>query len=121
MSECSPQVCKECPFRRVSPRGWLGEASFPEPDPHGFMAPHYHGGLWLPCHKRVNWSREDAQVQAERAPLCRGFAIFLKNSVKWPETERMERAIEDIEPDHKAIFSWPHEFVEHHHGSRRAS
>lgn len=119
MTGCSKKVCKECPFRRKSPAGYLGEATY---DPEGFLAPHYTwGDESLPCHMLVDWDGTHPQKARtpEEAPLCRGFVTFVKNSVKRSLNPEIAKAAEEIEADHGNIFSWPHEFIAHHKKKER--
>lgn len=111
---CTKEVCKECPFRRSAPAGYLGTASH---DPHGFLGPHYHGDLRLPCHMRVDWEgrkKNSAAAKPETAPLCRGFVTFMKNNVKYAENEEVREAMKEVEVDRETLFGWQHEFIEHH-------
>lgn len=107
---CSKAVCKECPFRKTSPGGYLGDASG---DPHAFLNPVYHGPNRLPCHMQVDWEENRGGLTPEQAPLCRGLVIMMKQGCKYPENAEVKRAIETVEKD-PAIFSWPHEFYNHH-------
>jgi len=53
--KCVKEVCKECPFKRDSLAGYLGEASF---DPMAFLGPHLQGGEPLPCHLSIDWEAD---------------------------------------------------------------
>lgn len=105
------QTCRECPFQRKAPKGYLGAASW---DPHDFIAPHWHGDVPLPCHMTVNWHREDTQEQMSAAPLCHGFLVFGKNQCKSPLNPEVADAMEAVEPDTTTIFQWFSEFITHH-------
>jgi len=109
---CAKKVCKECPFRRTSPEGYLGSVSG---DPHGFLDPHYHGAARLPCHMQVDWEGKGGDVMESvlNAPLCRGLVTMMKQGCKYPENAEVKAAMETVEPD-PAVFSYPHEFYEHH-------
>lgn len=119
MTDCNlrKDVCRECPFRRKSAPGYLGEASY---DPHGFVGPHYHGDVRLPCHMQVDWEDKTGKKSKtlKDAPLCRGFVIFIKNNVKWPENGEVRIAVDKVEVDRENIFGWMHEFVAHHSSKR---
>lgn len=105
---CAKKVCRECPFRRASAPGYLGEASY---DPHGFIAPHYHGDVRLPCHMAINW---ETGKNIDDAPICRGFAIFMKNNVKYADNPEVRKAMEEVKVDRESIFGWFNEFITHH-------
>lgn len=108
---CSQKICKECPFRRTSPAGYLGSASG---DPHGFLNPHYHGAERLPCHMQVDWEGNKKNGKTpEDAPLCRGLVTMMKQGCKYPENTEVKATMETVEKNSE-IFSWPHEFYEHH-------
>jgi len=104
-------ACRECPFRRASAAGYLGECSH---DPHEFVDLHWHTDLPLPCHMAVDWENPDAQEIAMEAALCRGFLILLHNSCKLPHNRDLADAVRSMEPDHERFFSRLDEFCEHH-------
>lgn len=103
--------CKECPFRRESAAGYLGAASG---QPMEFVGPHWEGHARLPCHMQVDWEAENCQEQAQKAPLCQGFLIMAKNSAKMPYNPEVAQAVRETEPDRELVFSFLHEFKEHH-------
>lgn len=111
MAKTRKFACRECPFRRTSTPGYLGEATG---DPRGFLAPHYHGGSHLPCHMKVDWTSPDRQLLALEAPACVGLIQLLKNSCKYPESRHQQQLVAQAEVDRKNYFGFPHEFIEHH-------
>ena len=102
--------CRECPFRRKSAPGWLGEASG---DPGLFIAAHWHGDVHLPCHMTVDWERNGAE-KAESQPTCFGFAQMCRNSAKLPINPMDAAAVRALDADHEQIFSHIGQFIEHH-------
>lgn len=111
MNEVHKKVCRECPFRRVSPAGFLGSASW---DPRSFLGPHLLGSVHLPCHMTIDWRKPDAQEQAREKPMCRGFAIMCRNANIIPRGVVSPEILKAIDPDYESIFSNPHEFIAHH-------
>lgn len=111
--ELCKALCRECPFKRTSAPGWLGSASG---DPWEFLKPHFIAGeMPLPCHLRVHWEGEDVQDRAARAPVCRGYMTFLRNTMKMPKDPEMAALYRQIAPDTDAVFSNLTEFLAHHH------
>lgn len=95
--------CKECPWRRASAPGWLGNHT-----PGDFIALSEQGAH-LPCHLHVSYEDADWQEQAARAPQCAGHAVYLANRCKLPSGDQIVG-----KADHKLVFTRPHEFVAHH-------
>lgn len=95
--------CRECPWRRNSAPGWLGNHSAGD-----FLALSEQGAH-LPCHLHVDYEQEGWEDDASKAPQCAGHAIFLANRCKRPVGNQQA-----AQPDHKAVFTRPHEFVAHH-------
>jgi len=96
--------CKECPFRRVSPPGYLGADT-----PDGFLASTM-ADTPMPCHLSVDYERKDWKVQAEAAPLCAGALIFFANACKLSRDASRPR----LPADRALVFSRPDEFLTHH-------
>lgn len=105
--------CSECPFRRESAPGYLGEATG---NPQSFFGPIWGEYIRQPCHKMVNWERADAQFQAMRAPLCSGMLIMMRNACKAPYKTETALAVRDTDMDVDSVFRFPHEFIKHHGG-----
>ena len=86
-----PEVpCSDCPWRRDSLRGWLGDASVKE-----WIAA-AHGEERIDCHVLVG-------------PQCAGAAIYRSNVCKRPRDKSLlllDRS--------DAIFALPQEFEAHH-------
>ena len=106
-----PEVCSDCPFRRKSAPGWLGELMY---QPRAFLAPYWHGAQRNPCHKAINFRRDDWEAQAATAPLCRGMLIFAANNCKRLDNPEAAAALAEVSEDRDAIFSWEQEFYDHH-------
>lgn len=69
----------------------------------------------LPCHTKVNWRNEaKTSKHIQKAPLCRGFVIFMKNNIKRCENEEVAAAVKTVESDTDTIFNWYNEFLEYH-------
>lgn len=64
----------------------------------------------MPCHLRMD--RYDATYSDPGdAPQCAGRAIYWANQLKVPRTTGQ---FLELPPDRERVFSWPHEFVNHH-------
>lgn len=87
--------CKECPFRRVSPKGWLGDN-----DPRHFAINANHDGNF-PCHMTMEKNQEFQ---------CAGRATMWANQCK---TSR-DDSVPDLKPDRENVFSHIGEFNKHH-------
>lgn len=103
--------CKECPFRRVAPAGWLG----------GMTADEFRHLADLeqrmPCH--LHMGREGGKggpvvsyANPGNAPQCAGRAIYWANQFKLPRSK--DGDILTLPRDTAAVFNWPGEFVEYH-------
>lgn len=103
--------CVECPFRRTSAPGYLGEASY---QPMAFIGPHWMGEAKLPCHMQVDWLALDRQAQIEKSHTCVGYAIMNKNTAKMPRNAADADTVRKTEANHELIFSNLGEFIEHH-------
>jgi hypothetical protein len=108
---CVKQACKECPFRRASIPGWLGESSG---KPMEFIGPHWQADLPLPCHLTVNWESDNSQGRAAEAPLCFGLLTMMKNSAKMPRDPELAAAVRSVERNTDEFFTHLGEFVQHH-------
>lgn len=123
-----PKVCKACPFRRTSWKGWLGADT-----PTGFIDK-TEAGVAMPCHATVDYEGPGWKERAAAAPLCRGALVHLANSGKRPfvppaeipvpeflrrEIPQVLEALDGIERDTDTVFTWRHEFIQHHEGGPR--
>jgi len=99
-------ICKECPYKRDSAPGYLGEASYkPEEFLQQLDSPTLH-----PCHLSVNWEEDDYS----KAHYCKGAIQFAKNTCKMlvdPEAEKERR---EIPFNTDAVFGRRQEFINHH-------
>lgn len=106
--------CTECPFRKLSLAGWLGESSG---EPESFLAPMEHH--IMPCHMKVKWDEEENRrliVEGEANP-CIGALQFCQNSMKYPRGARSPGPYKDLYDQAKPnedVFKWQIDFVKHH-------
>jgi len=89
------QPCKECPFRRIAPSGWLGSNQ-----PQHFAVNAAHEGHF-PCH--ITMTRPDA-------PECAGRAIMWANQCKVSRDDSVPR----LATDREKVFGNIMEFTKHH-------
>lgn len=107
MKHTLSQPCRECPFRRKSLPGYLGNSN-PEEFAATVMA-----DTRMPCHLTVDYEREDWAERAERnAEYCYGALVFFSNTCKLSRDPERPRA----PADHTAVFSTMGEFLAHHQG-----
>jgi hypothetical protein len=102
--------CGQCPWRRDSLEGWLGAS-----EPGEFLA-QSDSGLRMPCHSTVDYEAANWKAAVKTAPQCAGHAIFLSNRCK-----SAAPGVLKLPADKEAVFSWPHEFIEHHTGREPGS
>lgn len=102
--------CKECPFRRTSAAGYLGEASH---EPEVFLNSLEHTPI--PCHMIVDWEQasDDELEDACWNNTCVGSLQYLKNQAKLPRNPRYDKLVREAlkNPD---VFTWKIEFINHH-------
>ena len=84
--------CSDCPLRRDSLNGWLGDTGSPE-DWRAAL----HSDSRMDCH-------------VLRGAQCAGAAIYRRNVCKSPR----DKSILVLPSDRKTVFAGPHEFVKHH-------
>lgn len=85
--------CKECPWRRVAPRGWLGDMTV-----ETFME-HAHSESVMDCHL------------GNGTHQCAGAAIYRANVSK---RTRHPNMILTLAADPEKVFASPKEFIDHH-------
>lgn len=104
------QPCAQCPWRRASAPGWLGDDT-----PEGFL----HAAkseCHMPCHATIDYDDPNwKSSQLPTAPLCAGALIFLRNTGAMPRDPMLAEAAKQVERDAELVFANGPEFVEHHH------
>lgn len=103
--------CRECPFKKESLPGYLGAASG---NPREFLTPHWVFEVRLPCHLTVDWEDNDWQEVSQKAPLCQGLLIMMKNAGKLPRNPEIANTVRETDANREDVFSFPHEFEKHH-------
>ena len=109
--------CGKCPFRRESPRGWLGPWN-----PGALLASIAFEPF--PCHltiktKEIDGIQRDPNVYNLAPSLqgCAGVAMYLNNKLELsrvPVTLEHQRKLRKIGADGSTVFQFPHEFLAHH-------
>lgn len=114
-------LCKECPLRRDSIRGWLG----------GWTPEMYikalHSDVDIACHMSAGFVEAgkaraqggDARAYTNPAYLaemrsCTGVAHYRANTGKLPRSSHAADAVRHVGENHDAVFSTPQEFLDHH-------
>lgn len=104
------EPCPNCPHRRDSVKGYLGDCSN---DPKGFISARLLHEKHE-CHSMVDYDGDDVNEQVRKAPTCAGFAIMLKNMCKLPYNPETCDTIKLVKVDRETVFSHVNEFIEHH-------
>lgn len=113
--------CKQCPFRKKSPAGWLGDAK-PEEFIDACM-----DDVPMPCHTTVNYEdplwRENMLEMDSKAQHCAGARILFANQCKMSKHPyylyiRSLGKITPVEPS-KDVFDSREAFLKHHKGLPR--
>lgn len=79
MKAAPKKPCNQCPFRKCSIPGYLGEST-----PSNFIQTTL-GDAEMPCHQTVDYERPDWKTQLEdggTARQCAGAAVFFANILK---------------------------------------
>lgn len=122
--------CNECPYRKASHAGWVGDAT-----PEEFMEATFGEELVdmgghqmfmprgleypMPCHLTIDYNDPNWEKKWEKGwesgegtgSLCAGAAIMFRNRAKLPKISLPQR-----EADRENVFSRPEEFIAYHHG-----
>lgn len=110
MSRALANPCRECPFKRTSPPGFLGVDSA-----RNFIAETVMGGTPMPCHMEIDYDDPDwRDTQLPDAPDCEGALRFLNNLMKLPRDPRYAAAVRASTQDTERIFASVQEFMAHH-------
>lgn len=102
--------CAQCPWRRTSAPGYLGNSTTLEFLSQAEFAPR------MPCHIFIDYEQPDWQEQIETAPRCAGHAIYLRNRGKLPEDAGTREMVQSVQPDRDNVFGFHVEFLRHHGG-----
>lgn len=93
--------CIECPFRKTSIAGWLGNL----PIAH-YVGENPHQDVVLPCHMTAGRPRH-------KIGLCAGLLSMLKNQCKTPRDPELANASRRVGPN-VGVFAHRQEFIAHH-------
>ncbi len=97
--------CEECPFKKKSLQGYVGNTTVAE-----FVMQAEGGASPMPCHMEVDYEKKDWKKQQEKVHQCSGHAIFLSNMCKGhlgPGVERLPR-------DTETVFQFPSQMLQYH-------
>lgn len=109
-----PSPCDECPFRRASAPGWLGEHAHPRE----IILHAQHGRF--PCHKSVNFHKDNGlefDDAVEKAMTCRGSLIYLNNTCSISRDDVIRKEQSKIGKSDE-VFANAAQMVEHHTGKK---
>ena len=100
--------CKDCPWRKTSPKGWLGGQD-PEVFTHTLQM-----GKTLPCHKTQDRDLTFDEIEKnDKVHHCRGALITMKNSCMLSRNEKIAELQKNINTDNN-FFRTLNDFQEHH-------
>lgn len=110
------KICKECPFDKKSPQGWLGPHE-PEDIVEGINLE-----ILFPCHMHINEENEESTnelIESGKIPICRGFLASASKSFKMfggnpstgSELRKLQKEITE-EDKNQVLNKW--EFLKHH-------
>lgn len=109
--------CIECPFRKVSAKGYLGILNA---EPETFLQQLNLPDL-LPCHLEINWEEEDEYVlegEVETANRCTGALQFMNNSGRMSRNPDILALQNKIGKSQDVIQTVP-DFIKHHKTIRK--
>lgn len=105
--------CKECPFKKSSARGWLGDYTVGE-----VFSSIWKGQPFF-CHSQIDYEDPDWEKKAmAKGPLCTGSLVFAKKMLA-PDREVCDRRLASARLAVLKIMDTvecmePREFGEHH-------
>jgi hypothetical protein len=105
------EPCKECPFRRASMPGWLGDHATSQEIVNIVQ---FDG--FFPCHMRVSRLVNlgvPFPTAAAEAEHCIGALAFMNNSCKVSRDPDIARQQQEV-GRREDCFSWSFEMTEHH-------
>lgn len=107
--------CKECPFRKDSPPGWIGTHSSAQE-----IVDIVKHDQYFPCHMKVDYNDPDWKDKITEKPHCVGGLAFMNNSCKVSRDPVIAAMQKDV-GRRDDVFSFGHEMVEHHARNKRNS
>jgi hypothetical protein len=99
--------CPECPFRKASWAGYLGDNEV-----HEFIEP-IVAQQPTECHMGVNYEDRAWRDKLDETKACAGAAQFLANSMSRPRDEEYAAYVKSLGPN-PAVFQWSRDFIAHH-------
>lgn len=99
--------CRECPFRRRSIPGYLGNST-----PAEFLASTM-ADQPMPCHLTVDYEDRNWKDMLDEASHCNGALTFFSNICKLSNDPNRPKMPVDCEN----VFTRPTEFLDHHGGT----
>lgn len=107
------KACVECPFKRNSAPGYLGEVSY---QPEVFLQ--QINGPAMPCHLSIDWE-EKSEAKFDKAKECVGALQFMNNSFKMSRDVQTAKLQKEFGKSDE-IFSKTIEFINHHKNEKAA-
>ena len=101
------KMCKQCPFRKNSAQGWLGDYTASEIIQVIRNEEHFY------CHSKVDYDKEDWKDTLDGKPHCAGALQMSKNMCKMPREKSHGEAVRNIVVEGNHIGS-VEKFIKHH-------
>lgn len=98
------QPCKECPYKKDSLPGYLGESSY---DPERFLQ--QLEGQVHPCHLTVDWENNNH----DKSQVCIGALQFMNNSCMMSRNKDVVALQKEVGKNEN-VLSFKHNFIKHH-------
>jgi len=108
--ETNKQPCNQCPYRRESLPGYLGELNYqPELFLQQLDCKEIH-----PCHMAINWEN-CTEEDLFAAKKCTGALQFMNNSLQIHRNREVAELQKTVGRNEN-VFNWKREFINHHKG-----
>lgn len=106
------KMCGECPFKKDSPKGWLGGETVEDT----LNAQQFEQLFSCHKHRKDDTEENDKLIKEGKQPICKGFLLSAKLSAKMfgqAELKRLTNEMEITEQEREnTLKRW--EFREHH-------
>jgi len=103
--------CNDCPFRRVSLPGWIGNWDKPED-----LLTQSESEVGLPCHTSYNNEKRTLADAIKSAHVCVGSLQSANNSCKLYRNKALAGFAKKVGKNSDVLTAW--EFVEHHNSTK---
>lgn len=106
--ETNSKPCNQCPYRRESLPGYLGDANY---QPEVFLQQLDCRDMH-PCHMAVDWN-DYTEEDLLKAKKCTGALQFMNNSLRIHRNREIAELQKTVGKNEN-VFQWKSEFINHH-------